>query len=148
MTTDNTQPDGAWAFDEQVTEAFDDMLLRSIPQYEVMRNLCTNLAMQYAQKHTAIVDIGCSRGEAIGKLIDQQRDIPIIRSLGGVDTSGELDNFVDWSPFGFCARRWCRRRCYRSCSKPWRWPRKVAGMRCNILWWRHRKCRCLRGRWR
>lgn len=72
MTTDNTQPDGAWAFDEQVTEAFDDMLLRSIPQYEVMRNLCTNLAMQFAQKHTAIVDIGCSRGEAIGKLIDQR----------------------------------------------------------------------------
>lgn len=69
MTIDNTQPHGAWSFDKDVTDAFDDMLSRSIPQYEVMRSLCTKLAIKYAKPHTTILDIGCSRGEAMAQII-------------------------------------------------------------------------------
>lgn len=67
---DQTQPGEKWAFDSDVTEAFDNMLARSIPQYEVMRQACYDLACKYAQRGTAIVDLGCSRGEAIASLID------------------------------------------------------------------------------
>lgn len=68
---DHTLPEGRWAFDEDVTHVFDDMLARSIPQYEVMRRTCFDLACRYVQKGTAIVDLGCSRGEAIRPLLDR-----------------------------------------------------------------------------
>lgn len=71
MTTDQTLPQGKWQFDSEVTDAFDDMLARSIPQYEVMRKACFDLACAYRQPKTDIVDLGCSRGEAMAALIDQ-----------------------------------------------------------------------------
>lgn len=67
---DQTQPGDKWTFDNDVTDAFDNMLARSIPMYEVMRQACYDLACKYAQRGTAIVDLGCSRGEAIAKLVD------------------------------------------------------------------------------
>lgn len=62
-------PEGKWAFDSEVTDAFDDMLTRSIPQYEVMRQSCAALARRFVQRNTAIIDIGCSRGEALAPLV-------------------------------------------------------------------------------
>ena len=67
---DETNPAGAWKFDDDVTNAFDDMLSRSIPQYEVMRRACYDLARRYIQRGSDVVDIGCSRGEAIAALVD------------------------------------------------------------------------------
>lgn len=69
--TDKTMPDGKWAFDQSVTDVFDDMLQRSIPQYQVMRDAVTALASRYAKRGTAIVDLGCSKGEAIAPLVDR-----------------------------------------------------------------------------
>ena len=63
--------DEKWEFGEEVTDVFDDMLERSIPEYEEMRAACLALAFKYAQRKTAIVDLGCSRGEAIAPLIDK-----------------------------------------------------------------------------
>jgi tRNA (cmo5U34)-methyltransferase len=62
MATDRVQPQGAWKFDADVARAFDDMLARSIPQYDVMRRATTDLAIRFAQYRTLIVDYGCSRG--------------------------------------------------------------------------------------
>lgn len=67
---DQTTPGLRWQFDSDVTDAFDNMLARSIPMYEIMRQACYDLACKYAQRKTAIVDLGCSRGEAMAKLID------------------------------------------------------------------------------
>lgn len=64
------EPDGRWKFDANVADCFDDMLARSIPQYEIMRRACFDLACKYAQPDTAIVDLGCSRGEAIAAIVD------------------------------------------------------------------------------
>lgn len=58
-----------WAFDEGVTAQFDDMLRRSIPNYETMRRAVTMLAARYRKPHTDIVDLGTSRGEAVSDLI-------------------------------------------------------------------------------
>ena len=68
---DNTQPQGAWAFDAEVTQAFDDMLRRSIPQYDVMRQAVFDLGCKYIQRASDIVDLGCSRGEAFAPFIDK-----------------------------------------------------------------------------
>lgn len=68
---DDTMPVGKWAFDGQVTDAFDDMLQRSIPQYDVMRRAVYDMACAFVQPKTAIVDLGCSRGEALAALVDK-----------------------------------------------------------------------------
>lgn len=68
---DRTEPSEKWEFDESVTNAFDDMLVRSIPQYEVMRKACFDLACRYRVQGTDIVDLGCSRGGAIAELIEK-----------------------------------------------------------------------------
>ncbi|MCL4296176.1 MAG: methyltransferase domain-containing protein [Anaerolineae bacterium] len=68
---DNTQPGTRWEFDTEVTDAFDNMLVRSIPQYPVMRQACFELACRYRKPKTDIVDLGCSRGEAMAPLVDK-----------------------------------------------------------------------------
>lgn len=65
LKKDETLPSGKWKFDEAVTEVFDNMLERSIPDYEGMRRTTTELATRFAKANTAIVDLGCSRGAAL-----------------------------------------------------------------------------------
>ena len=68
---DHTVPEGRWAFNAEVTQVFENMLSRSIPQYEVMRRACFEVACKYVRPKTAIVDLGCSRGDAIQALLDK-----------------------------------------------------------------------------
>jgi tRNA (cmo5U34)-methyltransferase len=58
-------PGAKWDFDEDVTHVFDDMLERSIPDYQQMRTLTTDLAAKFVQRDSTILDLGCSRGEAL-----------------------------------------------------------------------------------
>jgi len=69
--TDTGYAPDRWAFDDEVTRVFDDMLSRSIPQYHTMREIVFDLACEFQQEHSAIVDLGCSRGEAIAPLVDR-----------------------------------------------------------------------------
>jgi tRNA (cmo5U34)-methyltransferase len=55
----------SWAFDDEVSRVFDDMLERSIPDYAGMRSLVTDVATAFVQPGTSVVDLGCSRGEAL-----------------------------------------------------------------------------------
>ncbi len=71
QTVDKTIPGDKWEFDQNVTEAFDDMLQRSIPQYDVMRDACYSLACKFIKPQTTILDLGCSRGESLAALIDR-----------------------------------------------------------------------------
>lgn len=66
---DQTVPTGQWEFDEGVTAVFDNMLARSIPQYEEMRRLVFEIGCRYVKPHTDIVDLGCSRGEAMAPFV-------------------------------------------------------------------------------
>lgn len=59
---DTTMPDGKWAFDASVAGCFDDMLSRSIPQYDVMRAAVLDLGSRFVRFKTHIVDVGCSNG--------------------------------------------------------------------------------------
>lgn len=69
---DETLPDGRWSFNEQVTTVFDNMLARSIPQYDIMRALVRTIsgAVSAPFPEPAVLDLGCSRGESIAALIE------------------------------------------------------------------------------
>ena len=58
-------PEDRWVFDDSVTRVFDDMLQRSIPQYAVMRRAVFDVGRLFVRPGTDIVDLGCSRGEAM-----------------------------------------------------------------------------------
>jgi tRNA (cmo5U34)-methyltransferase len=73
-----------WAFDASVTECFDDMLARSIPDYLEMRRLVTELGLTYVRPSSDVVDLGCSRGEALAPFVERA---PEARSFVGVEVS-------------------------------------------------------------
>lgn len=58
-----------WVFDEAVAEVFPDMLKRSIPQLEVMRQMVFELGRQFVTPGTDIVDLGCSLGDSLAPFI-------------------------------------------------------------------------------
>lgn len=69
-TTDTGYAPAEWEFDAEVTRVFDDMLRRSIPDYDAMRDTVTDLGLRFAERGKWIVDLGCSRGEALAPFID------------------------------------------------------------------------------
>lgn len=62
-------PDGPWAFDDEVTSVFDDMLERSIPEFDTMRGLVFELGRRFVVDGGAVVDLGCSRGGALAPFV-------------------------------------------------------------------------------
>jgi tRNA (cmo5U34)-methyltransferase len=73
---DQLLPGDRWSFVASVTVVFDNMLARSIPQYGVMREAVFELGSRFVAPGTAIVDLGCSRGEALA---------PFVRTFGGAN---------------------------------------------------------------
>jgi len=71
-TKDEITPAGRWEFGADVTDVFDDMLARSIPEYERMRELTTDLARRFLRPQTTVLDLGTSRGEALARLRPSQ----------------------------------------------------------------------------
>lgn len=86
---DKVCPEGKWEFNAEVAEAFDDMLERSIPQYQVMRDACFLLGCKFVKPKTDIVDLGCSRGGAIEPFI---KKFGACNSYLGVETSKPMRN--------------------------------------------------------
>lgn len=68
---DHVLPQGKWEFDASVTDVFEEMLRRSIPQYDVMRKAVFEIASRFAKEKTTIVDLGCSRGDALDPLVSR-----------------------------------------------------------------------------
>ncbi len=68
MEKDKHVPGKDWKFDKDVARVFDDMLQRSIPQYDVMRQTVKDIAMNYMKNETAVIDVGCAKGDAIAGL--------------------------------------------------------------------------------
>jgi tRNA (cmo5U34)-methyltransferase len=109
MERDQVMPEGKWTFDGDVTQVFDDMLSRSIPQYDVMRRTVFELASGYVQGDTAIVDLGCSRGEALAPFVDK---FGAYNRYVGVDVSAPMlaaarARFQGYIHSGLCDIRTC-----------------------------------------
>jgi tRNA (cmo5U34)-methyltransferase len=80
-------PNGRWDFDESVTAVFTDMLAKSIPQYPLMRQTVLELGLRYTRDRTAVVDLGCSRGDSLAPFVERRyRQNRFI----GVDTSRSM----------------------------------------------------------
>lgn len=62
-----------WEFDAKITDAFEDMLRRSIPQYEIMRKAIVDIVIK--EHPDRISDVGCSRGDMIADLLKVLPDI-------------------------------------------------------------------------
>jgi tRNA (cmo5U34)-methyltransferase len=71
MSKDTGYAPPKWEFDDEVTRVFEDMLWRSIPAYAEMRSLCHQVASKFRKDGSTIVDLGCSRGGAIAKLVEE-----------------------------------------------------------------------------
>lgn len=67
----------SWEFDEEVTRVFDDMLKRSIPQYETMRKSVLDVGLRFLPRghHLTVVDLGCSRGESIARFRNHRNSL-------------------------------------------------------------------------
>lgn len=69
LNNDHYIPKSKWEFNGEVTKVFQDMISRSIPGYEAMRDLVFRMARNYIKEGTNILDIGCSTGLSSEKLI-------------------------------------------------------------------------------
>ena len=87
----------SFAFDQQVTDVFTDMIRRSVPGYETMLKSIAMYCMRYAQNNTTIYDLGCSLGAVAITAAEatKDKDCHII----GVDTSKPMlqkcQNIID-----------------------------------------------------
>lgn len=60
-----------WVFDEEVAKSFDDMLARSIPQYETMRRAVFDFQKAFLPKSDGrLTDLGASRGESVARAVE------------------------------------------------------------------------------
>jgi tRNA (cmo5U34)-methyltransferase len=76
-------------FGRDTAAVFDDMLDRSVPHYRVIQEMVAELACDFAQPGTAVVDLGCSTATsivALDRLIPADLDVRFI----GVDSSEEM----------------------------------------------------------
>jgi tRNA (cmo5U34)-methyltransferase len=65
-------PGRRWEFDDAVSAVFEDMLARSIPQIESMREVVFQTARRLIQPRTDVVDLGCARGDAMARLLTEE----------------------------------------------------------------------------
>lgn len=80
MEKDNVKKEGKWVFDEEVTNCFSNMLERSIPNYNTMRDLCYIVGRNFIKDNGKVSDIGCSNGLASEKFINEHPNTQFILS--------------------------------------------------------------------
>jgi len=68
---DDVIPKDKWDFDNDVTNCFEDMLQRSIPQYDVMRESVFEIGKKFVKNGTYILDLGCSKGSALEPFVEK-----------------------------------------------------------------------------
>ena len=57
-------------FDAEVTRVFEDMIARSIPDYDGMRRCVFEVGSKFLPNDGLIVDLGCSRGQSLQMFVD------------------------------------------------------------------------------
>ncbi|MGV3650639.1 MAG: carboxy-S-adenosyl-L-methionine synthase CmoA [Devosia sp.] len=74
-------------FDKDVVTVFDNMVTRSVPYYEEMQRMITELTKDFATPNSNVYDLGCSTGTTFINL-DRMLDENI--SFVGIDNSTEM----------------------------------------------------------
>ncbi len=78
-------------FNEPVAQVFDDMLERSVPFYKECQQMVIDLALNFAQKNSAVYDLGCSTGTLLRHLVRTIPEKQKIRFVG-LDNSAAMLN--------------------------------------------------------
>lgn len=89
---DNLIPTGKWKFDKNVTSVFPDMISRSIPGYDLMRNSVVKMAqsvLNHQENDLFLLDIGCSRGDTIQDVLGSLATSARVECVG-IDSSAEM----------------------------------------------------------
>ena len=102
-------PVGDWEFNKDVADVFPDMLQRSIPNYEWMRESTSRIIDAAAGKRPLdILDLGCSDGQEYKKLLDDGIEISNYIGLDASDAMIEKaiqlygnDSASQWSYWDF-----------------------------------------------
>lgn len=90
---DETMPSGGWQFDESVASVFPDMLQRSIPNYEWMRESTSRIiSAVVGTRPLDILDLGCSDGQEYQKLLNDGLNIANYIGLDNSDAMIEKAN--------------------------------------------------------
>lgn len=79
----------AFAFDEEVTRVFPDMIARSVPGYQATLSAAGSLAARLAHSGDSIYELGCSRGAALLAIDRALGSTPNVH-LVGIDASGPM----------------------------------------------------------
>lgn len=74
-------------FGSETAAVFDDMLLRSVPFYEEVQRMLTEMAATFALEKTRLYDLGCSTGTTMDALA---KVTPGSVQLVGLDSSPEM----------------------------------------------------------
>lgn len=77
-----------FTFNKKIAGVFDDMVNRSVPFYDEMQRMISELAAQYAIDYTSVYDLGCSTGTtliAIDKVVS-----PTVNFVGIDDAEAML----------------------------------------------------------
>ena len=77
-TVDQTIPSEKWEFDESVTDCFDQMLERSIPDYKTMRSLVHKLGSAFLSNRSTVIDLGASRGESVAAYVESEHRVKAV----------------------------------------------------------------------
>jgi tRNA (cmo5U34)-methyltransferase len=72
-----------FTFDADTTAVFDDMLQRSVPFYDEIQRMLTELAADFSVDGTNVYDLGCSTGATLASLSAIDRDVTLV----GIDNS-------------------------------------------------------------
>jgi tRNA (cmo5U34)-methyltransferase len=75
-------------FDRMVAEAFDDMIVRSVPLYDELQRMMVELAARFVQKRSNVYDLGCATGTTV-RLMSKAIADQTVR-LYGLDNSVEM----------------------------------------------------------
>lgn len=79
---------GEWAFTPEVVEEFDKHVRQSVPYYDTIQDTVAELADWLAPDGAKIVDVGCSTGETLSRIVD--RHSARLYQLVGYDTSAHM----------------------------------------------------------
>ena len=77
-----------WKFDESVVPVFDEHVKQSVPMYDEIHNLITDISGWFLQDNTNVYDIGTSTGKVILSLLDRYKNKNI--NYIGMDNSKEM----------------------------------------------------------
>ena len=79
---------GDWSFDNEVCEDFDNHVAASVPGYELIHDYVVKLSQFYTHDYCCVLDIGCSTGTLINRMIDANNGRSV--NFFGVDKCHEM----------------------------------------------------------